>query len=251
MVNCPRRRVDPSPPVSRNASTISASGAVEIRASPVRPASRGRRGCGDGDRREVSGSCTGGPGRSRRRGPFRDQIAGPESADQVDRLFEHVEPLPDSGQGVPVTCSFRFSPVPRPSVNRSGSRDAVVAAACATMAVHTDRRARHRGHDRDLLGLDGEAAEHAPHEWALPLPRGPRVEVIRRSSGSRSPTPPRSVRRGGGRRGRAPRWTGCTRSAPCPVDVRAGSGANLNRQASTSPRTTRTRIPGGPDPPAP
>jgi hypothetical protein len=41
---------------------------------------------------------------------------------------------PDSGQAVPVTCSFRFSPVPTPSVNRSVSRDAVVAAACATIA---------------------------------------------------------------------------------------------------------------------
>ena len=69
-----------------------------------------------------------------------------------------------------MTCSFRFSPVPTPSVNRSGSRDAVVAAACATIAGWM----RIVGHVTAVMTgicsvVDGDAAEHAPHEGALPL----------------------------------------------------------------------------------
>ena len=38
------------------------------------------------------------------------------------------------GQAPPRMCSFRFSPVPTPSMNRPGSSAALVAAACAMMA---------------------------------------------------------------------------------------------------------------------
>jgi hypothetical protein len=39
-----------------------------------------------------------------------------------------------TGQGAPVTCSLRRSPVPSPRKNRPGSNEAAVAAACATTA---------------------------------------------------------------------------------------------------------------------
>jgi len=40
----------------------------------------------------------------------------------------------DVGKTLPVMCSFKFSPVPRPGSNRPGIRVAAVAAACATIA---------------------------------------------------------------------------------------------------------------------
>ena len=74
------------------------------------------------------------------------------------------------GHLAPVTCSFRFSPVPTPRKKRPGIMAATVAAACATIAGWV----RMIGHVTpvptvSVLGRAGDGTERGPHERALAL----------------------------------------------------------------------------------
>jgi len=62
------------------------------------------------------------------------EIAREKTLDDVDRFGETFMPFADAGQPPPMTCSFRRSPEPSPSVKRLLLSNAIVAAAWATIA---------------------------------------------------------------------------------------------------------------------
>ena len=63
-----------------------------------------------------------------------DEVAAEQRADHLDRLLEHLLTRLDGGQPSPIVCSLRFSPLPRPRVNRPSDSTPMVAAFWATTA---------------------------------------------------------------------------------------------------------------------
>ena len=154
-------------------------------------------------------------------------LAGPQRADHVHGLLEHLRP--DLPLGPVLGDDVLVEPLTRahaeeepPGHQRRGRRG----------GLGDDRRmdpgggAGHPGSDADPLGRVGDRAEDAPDERALALAVDPRMVVI----GDQREREATLLRQDGvlarGRAARAPRWTGRIRCQSC-ADSR---GATLPRR---------------------
>jgi hypothetical protein len=108
-----------------------------------------------------------------------DLLAGPQPADDLDRLLEHLQAHVGRRPGVaedvlvqrlPRADAELEAPAEHHGRRRRRLRD--------DRRVHPQRRARDRGDHRHAVGHLRERADHRPDERAVALRAGPRVVVV-------------------------------------------------------------------------